>query len=97
MFLCSFQLAAIKFIVMKKLAATILLMGAVFTGAFAQTSQKTKTTTTTPPATHHTTASSSTVKKDETKHTAPANSEAVAVKHKHKHHSTSTTKKEGTK
>ena len=79
---------------MKKLAATILLMGAMFTGVFAQTSQKVKTSTT--PTTHHAPKSTSTVyTKDETKNTIPAGSqEAVAVKHKHKH---TTTKKEGKK
>ena len=79
---------------MKKLAATILLMGAMFSGVFAQTTQQAKTSTAS--TTHAAPKSTSTVKtKDETKKTTQETPQStVAVKHKHKH---STTKQEAKK
>jgi hypothetical protein len=74
---------------MKKLAATILVMSALFTGVFAQTTQNVKKTSTasTASAAHTLPKSNSSVKtKDVTKKTTPATTQStVAVKHKHKH------------
>ena len=69
---------------MKKLAITILMMGALFTGAFAQTTQNVKKTSTA--STAHIAPKTTVKTKDEIKKTTPATAQSkVAVKHKHKH------------
>jgi hypothetical protein len=81
---------------MKKLAATILVMSALATGAFAQTTQNVKKTSTasTTSAAHALPKSTSTAKtKEVTKKATPATTQpTVAVKHKHKHKNSSAKK-----